>query len=946
MGRIACRQGVGRLVAGALAALAVAVCVSLSSGVGVAGASFGFRSGAEGFSVALANRDGSADAQAGSHPYSFTTSFVLNTTTGPGGGLRPDQAIKDLRVELPAGLVGNPGVTTKCTALQLYYLQALDVARACPASSQVGIIELRFTSFEVSVFVPVYNITTPVDKPAVFGFSFAGVGVFIDTGVRTGGDYGLTSSLTNISGALPLEGSKLILWGVPGDPGHDVQRCISPNPITGFCEAAPGTGAEAEAPHSANLPLRPLFSLPTSCSGPLTVNASADSWQEPGVFVSRGLQLAGMEGCERVPFSPSVNVTPDSGTAGAPTGLGVDIRFPQEEAPEGLAEANLKKAVVKLPAGMAISPSAADGLGACSEEQIGLHAPGGASCPDSSKVGSVEIVTPALEKPLVGSVYLAQQGNAGLAQGSNPFGSLLALYLVAEGSGVRIKVAGEVKADPVTGQLTTVFDNNPQQPIGDLKLTFFGGPRAALVNPPSCGSYTAEAALTPWSSETAVETTSSFQINQGCHGSQFAPSFVAGTTNNQAGGFSPLSVTFSRSDQDEALGGVKVVTPPGLLGLLKTVPLCGESQAAAGTCGEESLIGHTTVGAGPGGNPVYIGGKVFLTGPYKGAPFGLSIVVPAVAGPFNLGTVVVRATINVDPHTAALTVVSDPLPTILQGIPLQVRTVNVTVDRPGFIFNPTDCEPLSVGGVITSTQGVQAAVSSRFQAANCAALPFAPRFSASAPAATSRNNGAALDVKVGYPQGAQANIHSVKVTLPKQLPARLSTVQQACPAATFEANPASCGEGALIGTGTASTPIFAAPLTGPAYLVSHGGESFPDVVVVLQGQGVTVDLVGNVFIAKSGATSATFANVPDAPITAFDLSLPEGPHSGLSAVGSLCAEPLTMPTTITGQNGAQLTQTTKIAVSGCPKAKKKSKPKKKHKKKHRKAKKGSAGRGK
>jgi hypothetical protein len=932
---------VNRVVRGGLGALALGVCLLWVFGVGSAGASFGFRPGAEGFSVALVNRDGSPDVQAGSHPYTFTTSFLMNTQPAPFGGSVSDQNLKDLHVALPAGLTGNPSVTTKCLPVQLQLLGLHESAKGCPVSSQVGMIELHFTFIEgLGLWIPVYNMATPANKTALFGFVILGVEVFIDTGVRTGEDYGLTSSLTNTSAGLPLEGSKLVLWGDPADPSHDAQRCTNPGLFSGVCEGAPGE--EAYAPHSANLSLRPLFSMPTSCGGPLTVGVSANSWQEPDSFVQDSFELPAVEGCERVPFSPTVNVAPDSAVAGAPTGLSVDMRFPQEEGPGGLAEANMKKAVVTLPAGMAVSPSAADGLVACSEEEIGLHNAGAASCPDASKVGTVEIHTPVLEKPLVGSVYLAQQGNAGVAQGSNPFGSLLALYLVAEGSGVRIKVAGEVKADPVTGQLTTVFDNNPQQPIGELKLSFFGGPRAALVNPPSCGSYTADAQLSPWSGTPPVETSSSFQVTQGCHGSQFAPGFVAGTTNNQAGGFSPLSVTFSRTDQDEGLGGVKVTTPPGLLGLLKTVPLCGEPQAAAGTCGDESLIGHTTVGAGPGSNPVYIGGKVYLTGPYKGAPFGLSIVVPAVAGPFNLGTVVVRAAISVDPHTAALTVTSDPLPTILQGIPLQVRTVNVTVDRPGFIFNPTDCEPLSVGGVVTSTQGVQAAVSSRFQAANCAALGFAPKLVASAPAATSRSGGAALDVKVAYPSGAQANIHSVKVTLPKQLPARLSTVQQACPAATFEANPASCGEGALIGTGTASTPIFAAPLTGPAYLVSHGGESFPDVVVVLQGQGVTVDLVGNVFIAKSGATSATFANVPDAPITAFDLSLPEGPHSGLSAVGSLCAEPLSMPTTITGQNGAQLTQTTKISVSGCPKAKKKGKPKKhkKHKKKkHKKGKK-------
>jgi hypothetical protein len=323
---------------------------------------------------------------------------------------------------------------------------------------------------------------------------------------------------------------------------------------------------------------------------------------------------------------------------------------------------------------------------------------------------------------------------------------------------------------------------------------------------------------------------------------------------------------------------------------------------------------------------------VYLTGPYKGAPFGLSIVVPANAGPFHLGNVVVRAAIHVDPQSAALTIASDPLPQIIDGIPLRLRTVNVTVDRPGFIFNPTDCAQQQIAATITAAQGASASVSSPFAVGGCAALGFRPMFTASGPAKTSRAGGAALDVKVGYAAG-QANIGSVAVTLPKQLPARLSTVQQACPEAVFDANPASCDTGSLVGTGTASTPILSTPLSGPAYLVSHGGAAFPDIVIVLQGQGITLDLVGNILISKSGVTSATFAHVPDAPISGFDLSLPEGPHSALAAVGSLCTSPLSMPTTIIGQNGARIKQSTRIKITGCPKAKKAKK--KRHHKKHR-----------
>jgi hypothetical protein len=354
------------------------------------------------------------------------------------------------------------------------------------------------------------------------------------------------------------------------------------------------------------------------------------------------------------------------------------------------------------------------------------------------------------------------------------------------------------------------------------------------------------------------------------------------------------------------------------------------------------LIGHVTAAAGAGPDPFSVtGGKAFLTGPYKGSPFGLAVTISAKAGPFDLGTVVVRSRIDVDPHTSQITITSDPFPTILQGIPLQVRTVNVTVDRPEFLFNPTNCSPLSVNGTVTSTQGTAANVSSRFQAANCATLAFHPSFRVSTQARTSKTTGASLDVKVVSGAG-QANIGKTVVSLPKQLPARLTTIQQACPEATFAANPASCPAASAIGVGMATTPILTTPVTGPAYLVSHGGAAFPDVVVILQGEGVTVNLVGGVNI-KGGITTATYNGIPDVPIGQFELKMSEGPHSGLAANlpakarGSMCGQKLVMPTTITGQNGAVVKQNTKISVTGCSKAKKKAKPKVKRSKKHAKA---------
>jgi len=403
----------------------------------------------------------------------------------------------------------------------------------------------------------------------------------------------------------------------------------------------------------------------------------------------------------------------------------------------------------------------------------------------------------------------------------------------------------------------------------------------------------------------------------------------------QAGGFTPYLTTFTRSDVDQSMQRVSVKLPPGLLGSLAGLPLCGEAQANAGTCSQTSEIGSVTAGAGDGPTPLYVtGGKVFMTGPYEGAPFGLSVVVPAKAGPFDLGTVVVRAKVEVDPHTAQLTVTTDPLPQIVGGVPVNLRLVNVTIDRPNFTFNPTDCNPMGITGSMTGGQGAVAALSNHFQVTNCGALGFKPKFSVSTSGKTSRANGASLDAKLVYPKNAgQANIAKVKVALPKQLPSRLTTLQKACLAATFEANPAGCPAASRIGTATATTPILPVPLAGPVYFVSHGGEAFPDLVIVLQGYGVTVDLVGTTFISKAGITSTTFKTVPDVPVGTFELKLPEGRYSALAANGNLCLSKLAMPTAFVAQDGTEIHESTPIAVSGCSKHKAKTNTKKAKKKK-------------
>jgi hypothetical protein len=518
----------------------------------------------------------------------------------------------------------------------------------------------------------------------------------------------------------------------------------------------------------------------------------------------------------------------------------------------------------------------------------------------------------------------------------------LFVQVVGEGeSGIVVKLEGRASLNQQTGQLTATFDNNPQLPFSDLKLTLAGGSRATLANSRVCGPVSTSLDMTPWSNPftTDVLTTSQFEISQGCISPQFNPSFAAGTTNIQAGEYTPFTLSFGRTDSDEFLNGLQMQMPEGLSGSLTGIPLCKEPEASQGACPAASLIGQTQVLTGPGQTPFLVtGGQVFLTGGYKGAPFGLSIVVPAKAGPFTLsgttgtGNVVVRAAINLDPHTAALTITSDPLPTALDGIPLQLKVVNVTIDRPGFTFNPTSCAKTSITATLSSKESGGAHVSSPFQVTNCAGLGFKPGFKVSTSGKTSRVNGASLDAKLTYPTGVKyANIAKVKVDLPRQLPSRLTTLQKACPAATFNANPALCPKDSIVGIARAKTPILPVQLMGPAYFVSHGGEAFPNLTVVLQGYGVRIDLIGDTFINKAGITSSTFNQVPDVPVSSFELYLPQGPDSALAANGNLCKSTLKMPTSFVAQNGATIHQTTPVTVTGCgtvmaKKARKASKP--------------------
>lgn len=880
------------------------------------------------FTFKLFNRQGQTYTQAGGHPYRMVVDFGLTKTHGVGGGESATGNIKDVMAELPPGLVGQPTATPKCTHIEFEEEQ-------CSGATQVGILHLYSTVGEFEAAF--YNVVPPPGMPAQFGARIGNlVDVYVDANVRSGGDYGITGTVAGASTGVGVTDTKAEFWGVPADPSHDPERRC---PVPG---QSPKIGCPSTAPPT------PFLMDPTSCSVE-TARLRIDPWQEPGVFSEASYELPAFTGCTRMSFIPSISVLPDTSAADTPSGVLVKLHIPQSESKslEALSTPDLRKAVVTLPAGVTVNPAAANGLQACSPAQIGLDNAEQPTCPDASKIGSLEIETPLLPDTLKGPVYLAEQDN-------NPFGSLLALYVTAQADGVLIKVPGKVELDPLTGQLLNTFDEIPQLPFSDFRLHFFGGPRAPLSSPKVCGSYQTTSVLTPWSAPESgppVFQATAFQVTSGPNGAPcaspgFSPGFTGGTTSNQAGGFSSFTVTMSRADGEQNLGSLSTRMPPGLVGMLANVPLCPEPQASEGACPAASEIGHLFVAVGAGNYPLLTpqAGRpldpIFLTGPYRGAPFGLSIVVPAEAGPFDLNEngkpVVVRGAINVDPTTAQVTVTSDPIPQILRGVPLDVRDVNVLIDRPEFILNPTSCEKMQIGGALTSAAGATSALAVPFQATNCAILAFKPQFNVGTSGRTSRKDGASLSVRLSYPQGSlgkAANIRSVKVELPKQLPARLITLQKACPDSTFAANPAACPAASRVGFATASTPIIAGGFSGPAYFVSHGGAKFPELIIVLQGHGVTVDLHGETYISNRGITSSTFAAVPDVPVSSFELDLPEGSYSALAANGNLCKSKLAMPTEFVAQNGETIKQRTKMAVSGCPKAKRATHRKKKAKRK-------------
>jgi uncharacterized repeat protein (TIGR01451 family) len=947
--------------------------------------------------------------QAGGHPWGLTTTGEFATELRQYSGqsdraeVVPVHDVKDVVVDLPPGLLGDPMAVPRCP------LSVVTAGHLCPVDTQVGVYHVYENPPKEHV-APIVNVTPEAGQSAEFALeNTTPIDVPLLTAhlVRTQEDGVERYSFAVVSKSIPQIGLRkfeLTFWGVPADPSHDAARgriCRKASE-SGFlqCEFG-GVGA--------GVPAVPFLSMGTDCAaGPESAVVRTDSWQEPGRVEEGGayssqyqqfsVPFPAVRGCGGVQFNPGtgVGVEPDTLQADEPVGLGVNLKVPLTEQPEGTTAPLLRDTRVTLPEGLSVNPGVVDGIQACNatgpegvnitggeSEQVGLdgewHLAAG-HCPDASIVGTAEAITPYLPVPVKGHVYLARPGCGGVGQAACTTqdaedGNLYQLYLELGGTGeladtgIEFKVPLKTQANPATGQLSAEASELVQAPYSEVRIHLNGGPRAPLANPPQCGPATTTADLTPWSAPgrtpegslvtgTQDSLSSSFFDVEGCQDpTPFNPGFVAGTVSPQAGQFSAFTMNLSRGDREQYVKGIQLHTPPGLLAVLSSVPLCGEPQADAGTCPEASKIGTARVATGAGSHPFEIEGAVYLTGPHDGAPFGLSIVTHVVAGPFNLGLVVVRARIDIDPSSATATITTDEtgayaVPQIVFGVPVRLQRVTVDIDRPGFMFNPTSCNGQQVTAKVSGSQQTVASVSSPFAAAGCESLAFKPSFQVSTSGHTSHQDGANLDVKLSYPPGAlgsDANIASVKVSLPKQLPSRLGTLQKACPAATFAANPASCPAASVVGVVKASTPLLPVGLSGPAYFVSNGGEEFPNLIVVLQGDGVRVDLVGDTFISHQGITSSTFKTVPDVPVNTFELYLPEGPYSALAANTSLCTAAqtgtrtvrrketvrvhghktlrtvtkrvagggLVMPTEFRAQNGMVFKQNTTITVTDC-----------------------------
>lgn len=866
---------------------------------------------------------------AGAHG-DVTLDFSVARTDGSESGGLPEAKglIRNLEAQMPPGVVGNPRLPT-CSATEMASREGY-----CPEKTQVGVITYKYQAgweFEgapqgiATNSMPLFNLERRPGQLARFGFSPGGIAVVtMDFRLREESDSGITAVISNLPSPFGMTDVSATFWGVPADPANDDWRVADDDFETGGACFSIGGGFHSPEGCPSAEPRRAFLANPTRCDAPVTAGLQADFWGAPGVFSTRTSAPLSFSDCAAVPFDASLAVDPDSTVAGAPSGYAVDLKVPraEDDDPDGRSASAVKTVTVTMPEGVAISPSAADGLSSCSDEQLGFGTRNAPRCPESSKVGRVTVDSPLVDEPLQGSLYIGTQ-----LSDDPESGEMYRVLLVAEGSGARFKLRGSIKADPKTGQLTATFADNPELPFDRMQLRFMGGERAPLTNPSTCGEHTTKYEITSWSGRT-VAGSDSFTVDQDCSTGRFAPRFEAGTLDPAAGRFSPFTFTVRRDQGDQPLAGIAVDLPSGLLASLGSVPLCPEEQAAAGTCGAESRVGRTTISAGAGGHPFTLGGDVSLGGPYKGAPFSLSIAVDAKAGPFDLGKVVVRSPLTVDAGNAKASAPADPLPTILGGVPLDIRTVNITLDRPGFTFNATDCTPRAVTARFTSLAGATAYASSPYQASGCANLPLDPKLAMTytgGPAELKKLRNPGLEAELSQTPG-QSGLKTVRVTLPAGVGLDIRHTKDDRICLPEQAAARACPASAIVGQIEAETIALHEPLKGTIYIVKNT-RTLPDGRVMtvlpklymkLDGEGVPLDLMGTTSFANSGGQlTTTFDTVPDAPIRRMHLKIDGGSRGILRANTDICASPKGTRVSYDGQNGARRTRTLHVTAPDC-----------------------------
>jgi len=926
--------------------------------------------------------DGEPEEQAGGHPFELRTDFNFNMKTRKEAnkfpelpGLTSDPLLiqaednaKTVAVTLPKGVIGNPEAVPKCTDEQFLGEGTLYLrGTACPSDTQVGYIDVNPLENDGLPFlpaawtrVPIYNLVQPKGTPADFGFQIAGVyHGHIYASLDPAQGYRIKASSPAISSVLQIRKVRVTFWGVPGDPAHDEARTC---PATDPCKNSRGYGA-ASGDHLH----RPLLTMPMHCEADQPgFQLQAESWQNPGHFTpTETAAPIDVNGCDdqRIRFQPQVRLQPTSRSAGGPTGLDVHLEVPQRneevENPTDLYAKNgdvqaiptppMKKAVITLPEGMTLSTSAAQGLGTCSSAQIGIGTDSPVTCPEDSRYGGMTIHTPILppDEPMVGDIFIAKKGD-------NPFNNFLSMYFVIhdESRGLLIKIPGRIDLNPKTGQIVTTFDELPQFPISDMQLTLKGGVRAALVNPSTCGTKTITAEFYSWSDpQTPVTRTSSYEVTQKPDGSPcvrslaerpFHPELSAGTVRSTAGAYSPFAFRLTRTDDDQEFSQLSTTLPPGLLANISKVTECPEAGIAQAeakgrsgiieqlspSCPASSLLGSTEVGSGVGQVITYLAGKAYLAGPYKGAPLSLVVITPIVAGPYDLGVIAVRSAIYVNGERAQARIQSDPFPQIYEGIPVRLRDIRVTTDRPGTTVNPTNCQQMTIGGHITGTGGdldsttddSAVDLSQGFQVGSCGDLGFKPKLSFRLKGGTKRGDLPAFSATLKARAG-DANIARTAVTLPPSVFLEQGHIRTVCTRVQFNAH--DCPAGSIYGHAKATSPLFSETLEGPVYLRSNGGERLlPDLVVSLEGK-INVVLAGFVD-SLNGRIRNTFDVVPDAPVTQFQLSMQGGKKGLLINHRDLCTAPSRADVRLTGQNGK--TYNTHPVVANSCKTKKHKKP--------------------